>query len=512
MDPHWHHAAKRVRRRTPVLLRSGTGHHDRHPQRDRARSRPSSASRLRPEPRRGHPRGRARVDAAGRRRCAPHRRRRTSSSWAHSSRARICRCWWMPGARCGAAIRSTWCWPDGAAPISPRSIPEPGLHVLGEVPDEALPTLYSSALAFVYPSLYEGFGLPVLEAMQCGACVIASPAVAEAAGDAAIYAAAGPQLVGSYAPGCEAPRVGRGLSRPLAPPRRRVLLGTHRTAHPRSVRGGPEALCHLTPDLSALVLAPETPYPLAGGGALRTASLLHYLALSHDVDLMVFRQPGAPDPAASLPASLVRRVTVHRPAAQRPRTGRARVPQRHAPGPPGSAARRSLLRLRQFHRRPSGRPPLRYRGSGALLVRPLLARVGAAVRPHRARSAQYRIRIAQYAAPAAERGPAGFAHRVFRQASLDLERAWLPRFSLILATSESDAARARAIAPAARVAVYPNAIPATPLPPGAAATEPHAVVFSGNMEYHPNRRRGAIFPPRGVAAPARAAGPASSGA
>ena len=65
---------------------------------------------------------------------------------------------------------------------------EPGLRIMGEVPDEKLPQLYSGALAFVYPSLYEGFGLPVLEAMQCGACVIASRAVAEAAGDAAVYA------------------------------------------------------------------------------------------------------------------------------------------------------------------------------------------------------------------------------------------------------------------------------------------------------------------------------------
>ncbi len=65
---------------------------------------------------------------------------------------------------------------------------EPGLHVLGEVPDEALPGLYSGALALVYPSLYEGFGLPVLEAMQCGAPVVASPAVAEVGGHAAIYA------------------------------------------------------------------------------------------------------------------------------------------------------------------------------------------------------------------------------------------------------------------------------------------------------------------------------------
>jgi glycosyltransferase involved in cell wall biosynthesis len=65
---------------------------------------------------------------------------------------------------------------------------EPGLHIVGEVPDQDLPALYSGALALIYPSLYEGFGLPVLEAMQCGAPVIASRAVAEVAGDAAIYA------------------------------------------------------------------------------------------------------------------------------------------------------------------------------------------------------------------------------------------------------------------------------------------------------------------------------------
>jgi glycosyltransferase involved in cell wall biosynthesis len=70
----------------------------------------------------------------------------------------------------------------------PALAEEPGLRIVGEVPDEKLPQLYSGALAFVYPSLYEGFGLPVLEAMQCGACVIASHAVAEAAGDAAVYA------------------------------------------------------------------------------------------------------------------------------------------------------------------------------------------------------------------------------------------------------------------------------------------------------------------------------------
>jgi glycosyltransferase involved in cell wall biosynthesis len=65
-----------------------------------------------------------------------------------------------------------------------------GLSFLGEVPESDLPALYSQALAFVYPSHYEGFGLPVLEAMQCGCPVITSkdPAIAEVAGGAALHA------------------------------------------------------------------------------------------------------------------------------------------------------------------------------------------------------------------------------------------------------------------------------------------------------------------------------------
>src|SRR5262249_49559878 len=45
---------------------------------------------------------------------------------------------------------------------------------LGYVPFEDLPVLMSGAELFVYPSLYEGFGLPPLEAMACGAAVVAS--------------------------------------------------------------------------------------------------------------------------------------------------------------------------------------------------------------------------------------------------------------------------------------------------------------------------------------------------
>ncbi len=61
-----------------------------------------------------------------------------------------------------------------------------GVHYLGPVPDEDLPALYSNADAVCYPSLYEGFGLPVLEALQCGATVITSrdPALMETGGTA----------------------------------------------------------------------------------------------------------------------------------------------------------------------------------------------------------------------------------------------------------------------------------------------------------------------------------------
>lgn len=62
------------------------------------------------------------------------------------------------------------------------------VQFIGPVPSSELPALYSGSSAFVFPSIYEGFGIPVLEAMACGAPVVASntSSLPEVAGDAAV--------------------------------------------------------------------------------------------------------------------------------------------------------------------------------------------------------------------------------------------------------------------------------------------------------------------------------------
>ena len=61
--------------------------------------------------------------------------------------------------------------------------------VTGRVTDAELRALYDNAECFVYPSFYEGFGLPPLEAMTCGCPVVASRAASlpEVCGEAAVY-------------------------------------------------------------------------------------------------------------------------------------------------------------------------------------------------------------------------------------------------------------------------------------------------------------------------------------
>jgi len=84
---------------------------------------------------------------------------------------------------------------------------EDRVHFIGFARDEDLPALYSGAACLAYPSLYEGFGFPVLEAMACATPVVTSTisSMPEVAGDAAL-------LVDPYSVEAIAEALGRLLS------------------------------------------------------------------------------------------------------------------------------------------------------------------------------------------------------------------------------------------------------------------------------------------------------------
>jgi len=76
---------------------------------------------------------------------------------------------------------------DGRQETGVRGL-ESGVIFTGYVSREELSSLYSGASCFVFPSLYEGFGLPILEAMKCGCPVVTSnlSSMPEVAGEAGI--------------------------------------------------------------------------------------------------------------------------------------------------------------------------------------------------------------------------------------------------------------------------------------------------------------------------------------
>lgn len=226
------------------------------------------------------------------------------------------------------------------------------------------------------------------------------------------------------------------------------------------------------------MLSPETPYPLHGGGALRTASLLHFLAQTHHVDLIVFRNLPNQDPARFLPPGLIRNLQI------------IDLPHHRRDLP--SRVLRNAWRLAR------GVPPLtdRFRGFAPNFqghynlsviehfwcaeYQPALAKVSDRVvlNLHNVESALHAT-CAQAGQPLESA-----AHRIFAARSRQLEAKWLPRFHAILTASECDAARVRHLHAAARPIVYPNTIPFVSQPQ---RPEENVIAFSGNLEYHPNR-------------------------
>ena len=232
----------------------------------------------------------------------------------------------------------------------------------------------------------------------------------------------------------------------------------------------------------ALFLSPEAPYPPIGGGPLRSASLLEYLAARFSVHSIVFREPGAPDPARAIPAGRIERLDV------------LELPFH---------SKRPVARvLRNWRRLIRARPPLLDRFSGFDLA---LERVLAdqtyetaviehfwcapyvrQIRPHSKRVILdlHNIESAWHASLAARMGPLhAFALHRFAAASRRLERHWLPEFDSILVTSTQEEQRVRNLAPGARTVVYPNALPELRAPE---RLERDEIVFSGNLEYPPN--------------------------
>ncbi len=251
---------------------------------------------------------------------------------------------------------------------------------------------------------------------------------------------------------------------------------------PKHNGGSPAAEGGRAESAGVLMLSPEAPFPAIGGGALRTASLVHYFERRWPVDLILFRQAGETDPAAAVPGS-VRGERFVLPLSHHARHGPARI------------WRNALRALR-------GTPPLidRFGGFDGAIARLLAGR-------------RYRIGVIEHfwCAPylpllraccdevwldlhniesvlqgreaEAASAPTRLGFLRFATAYEALEGDLLPRFDRVLVTSEVDAGAVRRLAPGSRTVIFPNTIPHHPAP---LRVEENILAFSGNLAYRPN--------------------------
>ncbi len=231
------------------------------------------------------------------------------------------------------------------------------------------------------------------------------------------------------------------------------------------------------PTNRALFLSPEAPIPGAGGGGLRSASLLEYLRAHYDVQVFSF----------------------HLPHHSKSRWARAwRNGWRFV-----RAAPPLLDRFAGFESQLD--PALNSdRYSLGVIEHFWCAPYARALRPHCDRLVLDLHNIESQLARSHARalhGIESLAMSRFARAYERLEREWLPQFDVLLVASEEDRRRVSDLSAAhARVIVYPNALPVgwgsrsvAPAKPAVArdscrlpASETPTIVFSGNLEYHPN--------------------------
>jgi glycosyltransferase involved in cell wall biosynthesis len=234
----------------------------------------------------------------------------------------------------------------------------------------------------------------------------------------------------------------------------------------------------------ALLLAPESPYPMTSGGAVRTASICLFLSARFRLHLVGFKVGNGMEAAPALPAGAAERVDwISLPNHSR------RMPARLARNV--SRLSRSVLPLtdRFSGAESMGRVARTLAGRSyriAVLEHFWSAHYEELVRQHAGLIVMdmHNVESAFYARCAeTEAWPERWAHRRFAALAAREENRWLPRFDLVLAASEADRQRILGLAPGARVAVYPNAVPAR-FPEECA--EEHCIAFSGNLAYHPN--------------------------